>query len=107
MIGACNWIGGERAVLAVDYSAKEQFKNAGYEPIMYGENLTVGGNVKQFGNYSFSRVYQAGHEGKKSLLSSWEEYIDCRQCLHIKEKFLTRYSSELHLVRILPQVSLM
>lgn len=62
---ACNWIGGERAVHTVDYSAKEQFKNAGYEPIVYGKDHTVGGNVKQFGNFSFSRVYQAGHEGKR------------------------------------------
>ncbi|KAH8596918.1 Alpha/Beta hydrolase protein [Bisporella sp. PMI_857] len=59
---ACNWIGGERAVHAVDYSSKEQFKNAGYEPIIYGANNDIGGNVKQFGNFSFSRVYQAGHE---------------------------------------------
>ena len=66
---ACNWIGGERAVHAVGYSSKEQFENAGYEPIVYGKKLTVGGNVKQFGNFSFSRVYQAGHEGRKSFVT--------------------------------------
>lgn len=65
---ACNWIGGERAVHAVDYSGAEEFKRAGYEPIVYGSNNTIGGQVKQFGNYSFSRVYQAGHEGKLSHL---------------------------------------
>lgn len=60
---ACNWIGGERAFDAVEYSGAEGFKNAGYEPVLYGENLEEGGQVKQFGNYSFARVYQAGHEG--------------------------------------------
>jgi carboxypeptidase C (cathepsin A) len=64
---ACNWIGGERAVLAVNYSDAEGFKNAGYEPIVYGSDNTVGGQVRQYGNYSFSRVYQAGHEGKSLL----------------------------------------
>lgn len=59
---ACNWIGGERAAHAVDYSGREEFKNAGYKPIIYGSENTVGGQVKQYGNYSFSRVYQAGHE---------------------------------------------
>lgn len=59
----CNWIGGERAVLAVEYSGTEDFRKAGYEPLVYGANKTVGGQVKQYGNYSFARVYQAGHEG--------------------------------------------
>jgi len=59
---ACNWIGGERAVLAVEYSGAKEFRNAGYEPITYGSDNTIGGQVKQHGNYSFSRVYQAGHE---------------------------------------------
>jgi carboxypeptidase C (cathepsin A) len=62
---ACNWIGGERSVLSVDYSRAEEFKNAGYEPIVYGADKTVGGQVKQYGNYSFSRVYHAGHERMK------------------------------------------
>lgn len=64
---ACNWIGGERAVLAVDYSGKEKFANAGYTPILVPDDSGVGvdifGQVKQYGNFSFSRIYQAGHEG--------------------------------------------
>lgn len=74
---ACNWIGGERAVLAVDFEGKEGFKEAGYTPVIYG-SLTaedgsmlpsIGGQVKQFGNFSFARVYQAGHEGLLSLFA--------------------------------------
>lgn len=58
---ACNWLGGETASLAIKYSRSEDFKKAGYAPILGSEG--VGGFVRQFGNFSFSRVFQAGHEG--------------------------------------------
>ncbi|KAH9217656.1 putative lysosomal protective protein precursor [Leptodontidium sp. 2 PMI_412] len=57
---ACNWLGGETASLAIKYSRSEDFKKAGYAPILGSEG--VGGFVRQFGNFSFSRVFQAGHE---------------------------------------------
>jgi len=57
---ACNWIGGEMASLAVNYSGSEQFKNAGYTPLI--SPVGIGGQTRQYGNFSFSRVYQAGHE---------------------------------------------
>jgi carboxypeptidase C (cathepsin A) len=56
----CNWIGGERISLAIDYSATQQFRDAGYSPISTTEG--VGSMVRQRGNFSFSRVFQAGHE---------------------------------------------
>ncbi len=59
---ACNWIGGEAASLGIDYSGSDEFRRAGYAPILSSEG--VGGFVRQFGNFSFSRVFQAGHEGK-------------------------------------------
>lgn len=59
---ACSWIGGEAASLAIEYSGTEKFKNAGYAPIISTKG--VGGFVRQYGNFSFSRVFQAGHEGK-------------------------------------------
>jgi carboxypeptidase C (cathepsin A) len=59
---ACNWIGGEKVSTAVDYSMSDKFKEAGYTPIL--STVGVGGQVRQYGNFSFSRVYQAGHEGK-------------------------------------------
>lgn len=63
---ACNWLGGEAASLGVNYSRSEEFSQAGYAPIVSLDG--VGGFVRQFGNFSFSRVFQAGHEG---MLSSY------------------------------------
>ena len=57
---ACPWQGGEAASLAIPYSYNESFAAAGYAPILVNETY-VGGQVRQYGNLSFSRVYQAGH----------------------------------------------
>ncbi|RDW63714.1 hypothetical protein BP6252_11259 [Coleophoma cylindrospora] len=57
---ACNWLGGEVAFLNVPYSRQEDFNAAGYAPILSGGEEK--GQVRQLGNFSFSRVYQAGHE---------------------------------------------
>ncbi|PTB41792.1 uncharacterized protein TrAFT101_009592 [Trichoderma asperellum] len=56
---ACNWIGGEKASLAVPYSHSEDFARAGYAPFLTEKG--VSGLTRQYGNYSFSRVFQAGH----------------------------------------------
>lgn len=58
---ACNWLGGEVAFINVPYSRQDDFNAAGYAPILSGGEEK--GLVRQFGNFSFSRVYQAGHEG--------------------------------------------
>ena len=58
---ACNWIGGEAVSLAIPYSNTPQFSNAGYAPIQTNDTY-VGGQVRQHGNLSFSRVYESGHE---------------------------------------------
>lgn len=56
----CNWFGGQAISLAVNYTHKAEFAAAGYQP------LTVDGveygEVRQFGNFSFTRIYEAGHE---------------------------------------------
>lgn len=58
----CNWAGGE----AVSYSIAAQapkylpFYLAGYADIVVN-NSYVGGVVRQYGNLSFSRIYNAGH----------------------------------------------
>ena len=62
---ACNWIGGEEASLHVK-SSSNAFRNAGYAPIAISP-FHSGGQVRQHGNPSFSRVYQAGHMGLPSL----------------------------------------
>ncbi|OTB00287.1 hypothetical protein M426DRAFT_324430 [Hypoxylon sp. CI-4A] len=74
----CNWLGGEAISLALASAASAatttttttttnnsstygiSFPNAGYAPIIVNDTY-VGGAVRQFGNLSFSRVYQAGH----------------------------------------------
>ncbi|KAI0376564.1 serine carboxypeptidase [Hypomontagnella monticulosa] len=58
---ACNWIGGEAVSLAVNYTGTEKFHAAGYTDIIINDTY-VGGQVRQYGNFSFSRVYEAGHE---------------------------------------------
>ena len=56
-----NWLGGEAVSLAVNYSRAAECKLAGYARILGSEG--VDGFVRQLGNFSFSRVFQAGHEG--------------------------------------------
>ncbi|KAI2463189.1 serine carboxypeptidase [Annulohypoxylon bovei var. microspora] len=58
---ACNWIGGEAVSLAVNYTGTERFHDAGYTDIVINDTY-IGGQVRQYGNFSFSRVYEAGHE---------------------------------------------
>ncbi|KAF2089818.1 peptidase S10, serine carboxypeptidase [Saccharata proteae CBS 121410] len=55
----CNWFGGQAVSLAVNYTHKPEFAAAGYQPmtvdgVEYGE-------VRQYGNFSFLRVYESGH----------------------------------------------
>ncbi len=56
----CNWFGGEAISLAVNYTHSEQFRAAGYVPFVvdgveYGE-------TREYGNFSFTRMYESGHE---------------------------------------------
>jgi hypothetical protein len=45
--------------LAVPYSHADDFKKAGYAPLITTKG--VGGLTRQHGNFSFTRVFQAGH----------------------------------------------
>jgi hypothetical protein len=60
----CNWYGGEAVSLAVaaatSYDYASSFPAAGYAPIIVNTTY-IGGEVRQYGNLSFSRIYQAGH----------------------------------------------
>lgn len=56
----CNWVGGEAASLAVPYSKADDFAAAGYVPLKTSDG--VKGMTRQHGNFSFTRVFQAGHE---------------------------------------------
>jgi len=54
----CNWFGGQAISLAVNYTHSAKFAAAGYQP--FTVNGTEYGEVRQYGNFSFLRVYEAG-----------------------------------------------
>ena len=56
---ACNWLGGEQVSLNVQYSSAGAFREAGYAPIQ-SNKACIGGQARQFGNLSFSRIDQSG-----------------------------------------------
>lgn len=58
----CNWLGGEAVSfsIAAESSRHLPFYDAGYADIVVNSSY-VGGAVRQFGNLSFSRIYDAGH----------------------------------------------
>ena len=56
----CNWFGGQAVSLAINYTYSAEFRAAGYEPFVL--NGTEYGEVRQYGNFSFLRIYEAGHE---------------------------------------------
>ncbi|KAL5360366.1 Alpha/Beta hydrolase protein [Aspergillus floccosus] len=58
---ACPWNGGEEVSLLVQHAEAKQFRAAGYAPLRTNASY-VGGMVRQHGNFSFSRVFEAGHE---------------------------------------------
>jgi len=58
----CNWLGGEAVSFSVaaQSPAYSPFYSAGYAEIVVNDTY-VGGASRQFGNLSFSRIYDAGH----------------------------------------------
>jgi hypothetical protein len=56
----CNWLGAENVSLTIDWDGKDEFGKAGYVDLQTNASY-VGGKTRQVGNFSFSRVYQAGH----------------------------------------------
>lgn len=56
----CNWFGGEAVSLGAQWTHSKEFNAAGYVPFVvdgveYGE-------TREYGNFSFTRIYEAGHE---------------------------------------------
>lgn len=59
----CNWYGGQNASLELSRllpSYSRAFPAAGYADIVVNDSY-VGGHVRQYGNLSFSRIFDAGH----------------------------------------------
>jgi len=59
----CPWLGGEAISLQANWTGAEEFRAAGYEYIHTNASYD-GGVVRQHGNLSFSRVFEAGHDCK-------------------------------------------
>ncbi|KAJ5180398.1 hypothetical protein N7492_003608 [Penicillium capsulatum] len=56
----CNWFGGQAISLATKHAHSKQFAAAGYAPLLVdGKEY---GLTREYGNFSFTRVYEAGHE---------------------------------------------
>lgn len=62
---ACNWIGGEAASLAIPHKYQTEFASAGYTALTVSSPeeppFVPYGLTRQYGNLSFTRVFQAGH----------------------------------------------
>lgn len=56
----CNWFGGQAISLAVNYTHSKEFAAAGYQAFKWGNQQY--GEVREYGNFSFTRVYESGHE---------------------------------------------
>ena len=56
----CNWFGGQAVSLEIDYIHSAEFRAAGYTPFVV--DGTEFGEVRQYGNFSFLRMYESGHE---------------------------------------------
>ena len=56
----CNWFGGEAISLAVSYPDSAAFRASGYTPFLV--NGVEYGETREYGNFSFTRIYEAGHE---------------------------------------------
>jgi carboxypeptidase D len=56
----CNWFGGEAVSKAAQHKHTKEFNAAGYVP--FTVNGVEYGETREYGNFSFTRVYEAGHE---------------------------------------------
>ncbi len=56
----CNWLGNQAWTLAMDWAGKASYNAAAVEP-WKGDGGKPGGELRSYGNFSFLRVYAAGH----------------------------------------------
>lgn len=63
----CPWLGVEHLSLEANWTGADDFRSAGYADIKTNASYN-GGVVRQHGNLSFSRVFEAGHDGKPPFL---------------------------------------
>jgi hypothetical protein len=60
--------GGEAISKAVVFKNSAAFKTAGYQNVQANASY-IGGQVRQVGKFSFTRVYDAGNEGQSQCLT--------------------------------------
>ncbi|KAK7442007.1 hypothetical protein VKT23_016284 [Stygiomarasmius scandens] len=56
----CNWLGGHASVLAMDWFGKEQLANTPFTNMTIDDTPVAA--IQNVENFSFARVFQAGHE---------------------------------------------
>lgn len=56
----CNWFGGQAISLQINYTNSAEFRASSYVPFVV--DGTEYGEVRQYGNFSFLRMYESGHE---------------------------------------------
>ena len=59
----CPWLGGENLSLKANWTGAEEFRTAGYEYLRTNSKYQ-GGVVRQHGNLSFARIFEAGHDSE-------------------------------------------
>ncbi|KAI1131616.1 Alpha/Beta hydrolase protein [Nemania abortiva] len=72
----CNWLGNKEWTEALEWSGKKDFNNVQLEDLSLGGEAY--GQIKSSGNFTFMRIYQAGHmvpynqpEGSLDFFSRW------------------------------------
>lgn len=74
----CNWFGGQAISLALEHKTADQFRDSNYTSFLVDEEEF--GQVRQYGNFSFLRLYEAGHETPyyqpKAMLEHFTRFIN-------------------------------
>jgi carboxypeptidase D len=80
-------LGGENVGLMIDHKDAAAFRSSGYANLTTNSTYT-GGVVRQHGNLSFTRVFEAGHAGKtpnsttqEKILRSYRTLLPARDIL--------------------------
>lgn len=92
-LNSCNWLGGHASVLAMDWYGKERINSAQFT------NMTINGQavaaIKNVDNFSFARVYNAGHEVVSCTLMKQYQVITFFHSPPSNRKHHLRYSAKL------------
>lgn len=74
----CNWFGGQAVSLSLEHKTSAQFRASNYTSFLVDEEEA--GQVRQYGNFSFLRLYEAGHETPyyqpKAMLEHFTRFIN-------------------------------